>query len=60
MVGKTSHEVATEEVVVKPHSCTSVLSLFHQFSMLGAARGFTHSLELPSIDCGDDSMEGER
>lgn len=29
--------------MVKPHSCTSVLSFFHQFSMLGAASGFRRS-----------------
>lgn len=54
MLGKTSYKVAPEEFVEKPHSCVSVLSFFHQFSVLGAVRGSSHSLEPPSIDRGGD------
>lgn len=50
--------------MVKPHSCTHVLSLSHQFSMLGAGRGLHPSFRVRcrphSIDRGGDLMSDER
>lgn len=58
MLGKTSYKAGAKELMVKPHRCTSVLSLFRQFSMLGAASGFRHSFGawrgLRSIDRAGD------